>query len=181
MESLLPSLQAPVVSASDLSLTAFMEQRGDPLKQYVDESIKMYIRSYEKSIAPSFPSHESNTEPPAPNTSAINGSPLAQPSYGMPMHTFVSSSQPSPPGTRQDLDTIGPSESFLHRPAHGSLRSCHTWLDHPRTTSDNSALSWTIGYLTPDRPDMSWTDQRISLDRLTLHESTRRPPKLHHT
>jgi hypothetical protein len=76
-----PPLQAPVVSAPDLSLTTFMEQRGDHLKHYVDESIKMYIRSYEKSTAPSFPSHESNTEPPAPNTSATNGSPLVQPSY----------------------------------------------------------------------------------------------------
>jgi hypothetical protein len=43
----------------------------------IDESIKRYTRSYEKSTAPSFPSHESNTEPPAPNTSATNGSPLA--------------------------------------------------------------------------------------------------------
>jgi hypothetical protein len=83
MESLLPPLQAPVVSAPDLSLTTFMEQQGDQLKQYVDESIKMFICSYEKSTTPSFPSHESNTEPPAPNTSATNGSPLAQPSYGM--------------------------------------------------------------------------------------------------
>jgi hypothetical protein len=74
MESLLPLLQAPAVSAPDLSLTTFMEQRGDQLKQYVDESVKMYIRSYEKSTAPSFPSHESNTEPPAPNTSATNRS-----------------------------------------------------------------------------------------------------------
>jgi hypothetical protein len=55
MESLLPPLQAPVVSAPDLSLTTFMEQQGDQLKQYVDESIKMYIRSYEKSTTPSFP------------------------------------------------------------------------------------------------------------------------------
>jgi hypothetical protein len=106
MESLLPSLQAPAVSAPDLSLTTFMEQRGDQLKQYVDEPIKMYIRSYEKSTSPSFPSHESNTEPPMPNTSATIGSPLAQPSYGMSMHTFVSSSQSSSPGTRQALDTV---------------------------------------------------------------------------
>jgi hypothetical protein len=77
MESLLPPLQAPSVSALDLSLTTFMEQRGDQLKQYVDEFIKMYIRSYEKSIAPSFPSHKSNTETPMPNTLATNGSPLA--------------------------------------------------------------------------------------------------------
>jgi hypothetical protein len=77
MKSLLPPLQAPVVSAPDLSLTTFMEQREDQLKQYVDKSIKMYIGSYEKSTAPCFSSHESNTEPPAPNTSATNGSPLA--------------------------------------------------------------------------------------------------------
>jgi hypothetical protein len=77
MKSLLPLLQAPAVSAPDLSLTTFMERREDQLKQYVDKSIKRYIRSYEKSTAPSFPSHESNTEPPVPNTSAINGSPLA--------------------------------------------------------------------------------------------------------
>jgi hypothetical protein len=113
MESLLPPLQAPTISALDLSLTTFMDQRGDQVKKYVDESIKMNIRSYEKSIAPSFPSHEPNMEPPAPNTSVTNGSPLAYPSYGMPMHTFVSSSQALPPGTRQALDTVGPSESLL--------------------------------------------------------------------
>jgi hypothetical protein len=115
MESLLPSFQAPTLSAPDLSLTTFMEQRGDRLKQYVEESIKMYIRSYEKSTAPSFPSHESNTEPPVPNTLATNESPLAQPSYGMSMHAFVSSSQQPPPGTRQALDTVGPSESLLEQ------------------------------------------------------------------
>jgi hypothetical protein len=60
----------------------------------------MHIRSYEKSIAPSFPSRESNTESPAPSTSATNGSPLAQPSYGMPMNAFVSPSQSLPLGTR---------------------------------------------------------------------------------
>jgi hypothetical protein len=100
MESLLPPLQDPVVSALDLSLTTFMDQRGDQLEEYVDESIKMHIRSYEKSTAPSFPSHESNTEPPTPSTSATNGSPLVQPSYGMPMHSFMSPSQPSPLDTR---------------------------------------------------------------------------------
>jgi hypothetical protein len=73
----------------------------------------MYIHSYEKSTAPSFPSHESNTESPAPNKSITNGSPLAQPSYGMSMHKFVSSSQSSPPGTRHALDTVGPFESLL--------------------------------------------------------------------
>jgi hypothetical protein len=95
MESLLPPLQGPAVSAPDLSLTTFM----DHLKQYVDESIKMHLRSYEKSTTPSFPSQESNTEPSAPNTSAINGSPFTQPSYGMPMHSFVSPSQSQPLGT----------------------------------------------------------------------------------
>jgi hypothetical protein len=66
MESLLPPLQGPAVSAPDLSLTTFMDQRGDQLKQYVDESIKMHLHSYEKSTAPSFLSRETNTEPPAP-------------------------------------------------------------------------------------------------------------------
>jgi hypothetical protein len=71
------------------------------------------MRSYKKSTAPSFLSHESNAEPLAPNTSTTNGSPLAQPSYGVPMHTFVSPSQPPPPGTRQALDIVGPSERLL--------------------------------------------------------------------
>jgi hypothetical protein len=71
MESLLPPLQGPAVSTPDLSLTTFMDQRGDQLKQYVDESIKMHLRAYEKSAAPNFPSRESNTVPPASNTSAI--------------------------------------------------------------------------------------------------------------
>jgi hypothetical protein len=115
MESLLPPLQGPTVSAPDLSLTTFMDQRGDQLKQYVDESIKMHLRSYEKSAASSFPSRESNTEPPAPNTSAINGSPLTQPSYGMPMHAFVSPSQPQPLGTRQVLDVAELSEPHLRQ------------------------------------------------------------------
>jgi hypothetical protein len=65
MESLLPPLQGPAVSTPDLSLTTFMDQRGDQLKQYVDESVKMHLRAYEKSAAPSFPSRECNTEPPA--------------------------------------------------------------------------------------------------------------------
>jgi hypothetical protein len=77
MKSLLPPLQAPSVSVLDLSLTTFMEQQGDQLKQYIDKSIKRYMHSYEKSTTPRFPSRESNTEPPAPNTSATNGSPLA--------------------------------------------------------------------------------------------------------
>jgi hypothetical protein len=76
MESLQPPLQGPAVSAPDLSLTTLMDQQGDQLKQYVDESVKMHIRSYEKSAAPSFPSREFNTEPPAPSTSTTNGSPL---------------------------------------------------------------------------------------------------------
>jgi hypothetical protein len=125
MDSLLPPLQGPAVSALDLSLTTFMDQRGDQLKQYVDESIKMHLRSYEKSTAPSFPSRESNTEPPAPNTSAINGSPLTQPSYGMPMHTFVSPSQPQLLGTRQVLDAAGPSEHHLRQSGHTADRSTY--------------------------------------------------------
>jgi hypothetical protein len=113
MESLLPPLQGPAISTPDLSLTTFMDQRGDQLKQYVDESIKMHLRAYEKSAAPNFPSQESNTVPPTSNTSAINGSPLTQPSYGMPMHAFVSPSQPQPLGTRQVLDVTRPSEHHL--------------------------------------------------------------------
>jgi hypothetical protein len=92
-----------------------MDQRGDQFKQYVDESIKMHLRSYDKSAAPSFPSRESNTEPPAPSTSAINGSPLTHPSYGMPMHAFVSPSQPQTLGTRQVLDAAEPSEHHLRQ------------------------------------------------------------------
>jgi hypothetical protein len=115
MESLLPPLQGPAVSTLDLSLTTFMDQRGDHLKQYVDESIKMHLRAYEISAAPSFPSRESNTEPPASNTLAINGSPMTQPSYGMPMHAFVSLSQPQPLGTRYVLDVTGPSEHHLRQ------------------------------------------------------------------
>jgi hypothetical protein len=115
MESLLPPLQGPAVSASDLSLTTYMDQRGDQLKQYVDESIKMHLRSYEKSAAPIFPSRESNTEPLAPSTSATNGSPLTQPSYGMPMHAFVSPSQLPPLSTQQVLDAAGPCEHHLRQ------------------------------------------------------------------
>jgi hypothetical protein len=125
MESLLPPLQGPAVSTPDLSLTTFMDQRGDQLKQYVDESIKMHLRAYEKSATPSFPSRESNTEPPASNTSAINGSPLTQPSYGMPMHTFVSPSQPQPLGTRQVLDATGPSEHHLRQSGYTADRPAY--------------------------------------------------------
>jgi hypothetical protein len=115
MESLLSPLQGPAVSAPDVSLTTFMDQRGDQLKQYVDESIKMHIRSYEKSTVPSFQSRESNTEPPAPSTSATNGSPLAKPSYGMPMHAVASPSQPPSLGTRQVLDSTRPSEHHFRQ------------------------------------------------------------------
>jgi hypothetical protein len=116
MKYLLPPLQGPAVSTPDVSLMTFMDQQGDQLKQYVDESIRMHLRSYEKSTAPSFPSCESNIEPPAPSTSATNGSPLAQPSYGMPMHDFVSPSQPLPLGTRQAMDVAGLSEHHLRQP-----------------------------------------------------------------
>jgi hypothetical protein len=167
MESLLPPLQGPAVSTPDLSLTTFMDQRGDQLKQYVDESIKMHLLAYEKSAAPSFPSRESNTEPPTSNTSAINGSPLTQPSYGMSMHAFVSPSQPQPLGTRQVLDAIGPSEPHLRprtvrrissdrptrcRPAHKTLRSHRTWPNHQGTTPNNSTPSRTVRCITPDSP-----------------------------
>jgi hypothetical protein len=150
MESLLPPLQGPAVSTPDLSLTIFMDQRGDQLKQYVDESIKMNLRAYEKSAAPSFPSRESNTEPPASNTSAINGSPLTQPSYGVPMHTFVSPSQPQPLGTRQVLDATEPFGVFCWtvRPDAGphtkhSGRTVHgrTTRVQPRTIRPHHGLS----------------------------------------
>jgi hypothetical protein len=75
----------------------------------------MHLRAYEKSVAPRFPSRESNIEPPASNTSAINGSPLTQPSYGMPMHAFVLPSQSQPLGTRQVLDATRPSEHHLRQ------------------------------------------------------------------
>jgi hypothetical protein len=74
-----------------------MEQRGELLKEYVDESIKGWTRSYEKSIAPSFPSLEPNTEPPALNTSTVNGSPCTQLLYGMLMNMFVAPLQQSSP------------------------------------------------------------------------------------
>jgi hypothetical protein len=125
MESLLPPLQGPTVSTPDLSLTTFMDQQGDQLKQYVDESIKMHPRSYDKSAAPIFPSQESNTEPPVSNTSAINGSPLTQPSYGMPMHAFVPPSQPQPLGTRQVLDAAGPSEHHLRQSGYTADRPAY--------------------------------------------------------
>jgi hypothetical protein len=82
----------------------------------------MHLHAYEKSAAPSFPSRESNTEPPMSNTSAINGSPLTQPSYGMPMHTFVSLSQPQPLGTRQLLDVTGPFEHHLRQSGYTADR-----------------------------------------------------------
>jgi hypothetical protein len=85
----------------------------------------MHLREYEKSAAPSFPSRESNTEPPASNTSAINGSPLTQPSYGMPMHAFVSPSQPQPLGTRQVLDAAGPSEHHLKQSGYTADRPAY--------------------------------------------------------
>jgi hypothetical protein len=87
-------------------------ERGELLKEYVNEYIKKSALSYEKPTAPSFSSHESNTEPPMLNTLATNGSPLAYPSYGMPMHMFVSPLQP-PPDTRPALDTIRPFASPL--------------------------------------------------------------------
>jgi hypothetical protein len=46
MESLLPPLQGLAVSAPDLSLTTFMDQRGDQLKQYVDDLLKcIYVHT----------------------------------------------------------------------------------------------------------------------------------------
>src|SRR5688572_25204006 len=181
MESLLPPLQGPAVSTPDLSLTTFMDQRGDQLKRYVDESIKMHLRAYEKSAAPNFPSRESNTVPPTSNTSAINGSPLTQPSYGMPMHAFVSPSQPQPLGTRQVLDATGPSEHHLRqsgytadRPAYFAgpsdqmqARTQNTQVapymagpsgynpEHFGPNTDRPDMLRTVRHLTSDRPDMA--------------------------
>jgi hypothetical protein len=184
MESLLPPLQGPAVSTPNLSLTTFMDQQGDQLKQYVDESIKMHLRAYKKSAAPNFPSRESNTEPPASNTSAINGSPLTQPLYGMPMHAFVSPSQPQPLGTQQVLDAAGPSEHHLRqtgytadRPAyfagpsdpmqapHKTLRSHRTWPVHQGTTPNNSVPLRTVRYIMPDSLDMLQTVHYLTSDR----------------
>jgi hypothetical protein len=55
MESLLPSPHTPIVSIPDQSFKAFIEHRGDQLKQYIDESVKGWTRSYEKSTALVFP------------------------------------------------------------------------------------------------------------------------------
>ena len=184
MESLLPPLQGPAVSTPDLSLTTFMDQRGDQLKQYVDESIKMHLRSYEKSAAPSFPSRESNTEPPVSNTSAINGSPLTQPSYGMPMHAFVSPSQPQPLGTRQVLDAIGPSEPHLRQSGYTADRPAYFVgpSDPMQARTQNTQVapymagpsgynpehfgpSRTVRCITPDRPDMLRTVRHLTPDR----------------
>jgi hypothetical protein len=85
----------------------------DQLKQYIDESVKGWTCSYEKSTAPNFPSHEHNTEPLAPNTSAANGSSCTQPLYGMPMNTFVAPPQPPPPDTRPTRNIVGPFEGHL--------------------------------------------------------------------
>jgi hypothetical protein len=43
----------------------------------------------------------------------------------MPMHTFVSSTQPSPLGTRQALDTVGPSESLFGQSGYVADRSVY--------------------------------------------------------
>jgi hypothetical protein len=166
MESLLPPLQGSAVSTPNLSLTTFMDQQGDQLKQYVDESIKMHLRAYEKSAAPNFPSRESNTEPPASNTSAINGSPLTQPLYGMPMHAFVSPSQPQPLGTQHVLDAAGPSEHHLRQSGYTADRLAFfagpsdpmqartqnaqvaSYMAGP-STPNNSAPLRTVRYITP--------------------------------
>jgi hypothetical protein len=41
MTSLLPPPQAPIVSTPNPSYEAFMEQQGELLKEYIDNSIKM--------------------------------------------------------------------------------------------------------------------------------------------
>ena len=78
MESLLPPLQALAVSAPNLSLTTFMEQRGDQLKQYLDESIKCIYIHTRNQLLLVFP-RMSLIWSTVPNTSDTNGSPLAQP------------------------------------------------------------------------------------------------------
>jgi hypothetical protein len=88
-----------------------MELRGELLKDYIDESIKGWTRSYEKSISPSFPSHEPNTEAPAPNILAANGSSCTQPLYGRMMNTIVAPPQQPSPSVRPILDTVKPFES----------------------------------------------------------------------
>jgi hypothetical protein len=168
-----------------------MDQRGGQLKQYVDESIKMHLRSYDKSTAPSFPSRESNTEPPAASASATNGSPLTQPSYGMPMHAFVSPSQPPQLGTRQVLDAAGPSEHHLRQSGYtvdrlayfaGPSDPTQAHTQNVQVTpcmagpsgynseqfgpiTNRLDMSRTVRYITPDRLDMSRTVRYLMTDR----------------
>jgi hypothetical protein len=50
---------------------------------------------------------------------------LTQPSYGMPMHAFVSPSQPQPLGMRQVLDASGPSEHHLRQSGYTADRPAY--------------------------------------------------------
>jgi hypothetical protein len=99
------SPHAPIISISYPSFKPFIEQRGDRLKQYIDESVKGWVCSYAKSTTPSFPSHEPKRSHTHLTHRLQNGSYCTHPLYGMSMNTFIAPPDPLSPGARPALDT----------------------------------------------------------------------------
>jgi hypothetical protein len=136
------------------------------------------VFSYKKPTAPSFPSRESNTEPLAPNTSATNGYPLAKPTYGMPMHTFVSPSQSPLLGTLPALDIVVPSASHLGQSDPTQARAYITQVapyttDHLGVPLDRSIRSRTVWICHRSSSVFHWTVRpariRAQTNQVTPH------------
>jgi hypothetical protein len=105
MESLLLSPQATIISISYPSFKAFIEQRADQLKQYINESVKGWVCSYAKSTTPSFPSHEPKRSHTHLTHRPQNGSSCTHLFYGMSMNTFIAPPDQLSPSARPALDT----------------------------------------------------------------------------
>jgi hypothetical protein len=89
--SLLSSLQVPNVSKPDdiQFIKQYVDHQQNQMKQQIgglEESITKLTHTLEKSVAPSFPSYETNNRISMSNTSATNWDLQTQPLYGMPMN-----------------------------------------------------------------------------------------------
>lgn len=73
-------------------LKHYIDQQRDPLEQCmggVEELLKKLTRIlFEKSIVPSFPSHEVAVEAASLDASTTNGSPQSQLLYGMSINSY---------------------------------------------------------------------------------------------
>lgn len=155
MASLLTLPRVPTVSNSNNDppikyYKYYIDQQGDQLKQYIDESLKRLTCSYETSIVPFFPSYEPNTEPLVPDRSVVNGS------FTNPAHCIV-------------CRWAHTWDNHNHHCQH----SVHSWLwarpDSLSTIKNHLVISGTVWY-----PSSNWLD-KYRTSRSTLKQCPTQP------